>query len=130
MTAHYSTDSAVEAIQKGACDYLTKPVDIAKLRNRVSALLADAEKRQRAIHLDNALLDTYQFEGIIGRSPVMLDTFAKIRRIAPHFQTLLVTGATGTGRRQSVHATEIRERAIRTREIHSTQRTDRRRPSP
>ncbi|MFZ0804987.1 MAG: sigma-54 dependent transcriptional regulator [Candidatus Sulfotelmatobacter sp.] len=98
MTSHYSTDSAVEAIQKGACDYLTKPLDIAKLRNRVSALLADAEKRQRAFHLDNALLDTYQFEGIIGRSPVMLDTFAKIRRIAPHFQTVLVTGATGTGK--------------------------------
>ncbi len=98
MTSHYSTDSAVEAIQKGACDYLTKPLDIAKLRNRVSALLADAEKRQRAHHLDDALLDTYQFEGIIGRSPVMLDTFAKIRRIAPHFQTVLVTGATGTGK--------------------------------
>ena len=98
MTAHYSTDSAVEAIQKGACDYLTKPLDIAKLRNRVSGLLEDAEKRQRATHLDKALLDTYQFEGIIGRSPVMLDTFAKIRRIAPHFQTLLVTGATGTGK--------------------------------
>src|SRR3979409_1883054 len=71
MTAHYSTDSAVEAIQKGACDYLTKPLDIVKLRNRISTLLADAEKRKQARHLDDALLDAYQFEGIIGRSPVM-----------------------------------------------------------
>lgn len=98
MTAHYSTESAVEAIQKGACDYLTKPLDIAKLRNRISALVSEAEKRQRALHLDSALLDTYQFEGIIGRSPVMLDTFAIIRRVAPHFHTVLVTGATGTGK--------------------------------
>jgi DNA-binding NtrC family response regulator len=98
MTAHYSTDSAVEAIQKGACDYLTKPLDIVKLRNRISMLLADAEKRKQARHLDDALLDAYQFEGIIGRSPVMLDTFARIRRVAPHFQTVLVTGATGTGK--------------------------------
>jgi DNA-binding NtrC family response regulator len=98
MTAHYSTDSAVEAIQKGACDYLTKPLDLAKLRARISALLVEAKRRRRALQLDHALIDTYQFEGIIGRSPAMLDTFAKIRRVAPHFQTVLVTGATGTGK--------------------------------
>ncbi len=98
MAAHYSTDSAVEAIQRGACDYLTKPLDIAKLRNRISVLIADAEKRKRAFHLDHALIETFQLEGMIGRSPVMLDTFAKIRRVAPHFQTVLVTGATGTGK--------------------------------
>jgi DNA-binding NtrC family response regulator len=98
MAAHYSTDSAVEAIQKGACDYLTKPLDITKLRNRISVLTADAEKRKRALHLDHALIETFQLEGMIGRSPVMLDTFANIRRVAPHFQTVLVTGATGTGK--------------------------------
>lgn len=98
MTAHYSTESAVEAIQKGACDYLTKPLDLAKLRGQISGLLAEAEKRYRALQLDHALVDAYQFEGIIGRSPAMLDTFAKIRRVAPHFQTVLVTGATGTGK--------------------------------
>ncbi len=98
MTAHYSTDSAVQAIQKGACDYLTKPLDLAKLRNRVAGLLAEAERRRMTHRLDHELLDAYQFEGIIGRSPAMLDTFAKIRRVAPHFQTVLVTGATGTGK--------------------------------
>jgi len=98
MAAHYSTDSAVEAIQKGACDFLTKPLDITKLRNRIAVLIADAEKRKRALHLDHALIETFQLEGMIGRSPVMLDTFAKIRRVASHFQTILVTGATGTGK--------------------------------
>ena len=98
MTAHYSTDSAVQAIQKGACDYLTKPLDLAKLRSRISGLLAEAEKRRQVLQLDHALIDAYQFEGMIGRSPAMLDTFAKVRRVAPHFQTVLVTGATGTGK--------------------------------
>ncbi len=98
ITAHYSAESAVEAIQKGACDYLTKPLDIEKLRARVSALLADAEQRKKTLRLDQELVDAYRFEGIVGRSPLMLEVFAKIRRIAPHFKTVLVTGATGSGK--------------------------------
>ncbi|HXM24018.1 MAG TPA: sigma-54 dependent transcriptional regulator [Terriglobales bacterium] len=98
MTGHYSPESAVEAIQKGACDYLTKPLDLEKLRCRIRALLEDAEKRQRALQLDRALVDTFQFEKMIGRSPLILETFARIRRVAPHYQTVLVSGATGTGK--------------------------------
>jgi DNA-binding NtrC family response regulator len=98
ITAHYSTESAVEAIQKGATDYLTKPLDIEKLRSRIANLLADAENRQKTLRLDQELIDAYQFEGMVGRSPLMLEVYAKIRRIAPHFHTVLVTGATGTGK--------------------------------
>ena len=49
MTAHYSTESAVEAIKKGASDYLNKPVSIAALRERVGKLMEDARKRQRTL---------------------------------------------------------------------------------
>ncbi len=98
ITAHYSAESAVEAIQKGAADYLTKPIDIDKLRARISGLVADAVARHKTLRLDQELLDAYQFEGIVGRSPLMLEVYAKIRRIAPHFRTVLVTGATGTGK--------------------------------
>jgi DNA-binding NtrC family response regulator len=98
ITGHYSPESAVEAIQKGACDYLTKPLDLEKLRSRVLALQADAEQKRKTMRLDQELLDVYQFEGIVGRSPLMLEVFARIRRIAPHFRTVLVTGATGTGK--------------------------------
>jgi DNA-binding NtrC family response regulator len=98
VTAHYSPESAVEAIQKGACDYLTKPLNLAKLRHRILALQAEAEQRRKTLRLDQELLDVYQFEGIVGRSPLMLELFAKIRRVAPHFRTVLVTGATGTGK--------------------------------
>jgi DNA-binding NtrC family response regulator len=98
ITAHYSAESAVEAIQKGACDYLTKPLDLEKLRTRIARLLVEAEQRQKTLRLDQELLDAYRFEGIVGRSALMLEVFAKIRRIAPHFRTALVTGATGTGK--------------------------------
>jgi DNA-binding NtrC family response regulator len=98
ITAHYSAESAVEAIQKGATDYLTKPIEIDKLRARISALIEDAETRQKTLRLDQELIDAYQFEGMVGRSPLMLEVYAKIRRIAPHFRTVLVTGATGTGK--------------------------------
>ncbi len=104
MTGHYSPESAVEAIQKGACDYFTKPLDVGKLRTRIAGFLAEAERRRRTLHLDRELLDACQFEGMVGRSPLMLEVFAKIRRVAPHFRTVLITGATGTGKELVAHA--------------------------
>lgn len=98
ITGHYSAESAVEAIQKGASDYLTKPIDIDKLRARIATLLEEGETRQKTLRLDQELIDAYQFEGMVGRSPLMLEVYARIRRIAPHFRTVLVTGATGTGK--------------------------------
>jgi DNA-binding NtrC family response regulator len=93
-----SIEYAAEAIQKGACEYLPKPLDAEKLQLRVSALVLDAENRKKTLQLDTALIDAYQFEGIIGRSPLMLELFARLRRVGPHFRTALVTGETGTGK--------------------------------
>jgi DNA-binding NtrC family response regulator len=98
ISDHYSTDSAVEAIRKGACDYLTKPLDFPRLRHRIASFLAEAEIRQKTLSLDQELVRACQFEGIVSRSPLMLDVFAKMRRVAPHFRTVLITGATGTGK--------------------------------
>jgi DNA-binding NtrC family response regulator len=98
MTAHYSTESAVEAIRKGASDYLNKPVSIAGLRERIQALLENARKRQRALQLEDQLLASAEFEGIVGNSPLMWDLFSRIRRIAPHYRAVLVTGETGSGK--------------------------------
>jgi DNA-binding NtrC family response regulator len=98
MTAHYSTDSAVEAIQKGAYDYLTKPLDVLSLQARIATLLAEAKQRQHTLELELELLKAYEFQGIIGRSPLMLEVFAGIRRVAPHFRNVLVLGPTGTGK--------------------------------
>jgi DNA-binding NtrC family response regulator len=104
MTAHYSTESAVEAIKKGASDYFNKPISITLLRDRVHKLMEEARHRQRTHELDNELLTASQFEGMVGRSPVMWDLFARIRRVAPHFRTVLLTGATGTGKELAARA--------------------------
>ncbi len=104
MTAHYSTDAAVEAIKKGACDYLTKPISVAVLRERVEKLAADARRRQRALMLDGELMETCQFHGMIGRSPLMWEMFGQIRRVAPHYRSCVVTGPTGSGKELVAHA--------------------------
>jgi DNA-binding NtrC family response regulator len=98
VTGDYSTESAVAAIQKGACDYLTKPFSPKVLRQRIDGLMVDARKRHRALELEGELLEASRFEGMVGRSPQMLEVFARIRRVAPHYRVALVTGATGTGK--------------------------------
>jgi DNA-binding NtrC family response regulator len=104
LTAHYSTEAAVEAIQQGACDYLNKPLQVERLQQRAGSLIADWRRRWRAGRLEAEVLETNQFQGIIGRSPPMMELFARLRRIGPHFQTALVTGQTGTGKELVAHA--------------------------
>lgn len=98
MTAYYSTETAVSAIQKGACDYLNKPLSIEKLQDRVGRLIAEARARHRAEALDDELLEAHCFQSMIGRSPLMHEVFGRVKRIAPHFRTALITGQTGTGK--------------------------------
>ncbi|MFN3326064.1 MAG: sigma-54-dependent transcriptional regulator [Bryobacteraceae bacterium] len=104
MTAHYSTESAVEAIQRGAYDYLTKPVPVERLRQKVDKWLCDAQERHRTLKLDTELLQTCQLEGLVGRSPLILEVFSRLRRISPHYQTALVAGDTGTGKELAARA--------------------------
>lgn len=104
LTGHYSTESALEAIRKGACDYLTKPISPARLRERVDELIAEVRRRERAEALDRELVEAHRFHGVIGRSPGMLDVFRRIQRLAPHYRTVLVQGATGTGKELAARA--------------------------
>jgi DNA-binding NtrC family response regulator len=93
MTAHYTTETAVEAIRKGAADYLEKPIRIPVLRERVGRLIDDARRRQ-----ESAADAAAEFEGLIGSGPRMGEMFARIRRIAPHYRSALIQGQTGTGK--------------------------------
>jgi CheY-like chemotaxis protein len=98
LTAEYSTDSAVEAIQKGAADFLNKPISVDALRTRVSKFVETARERRGAMQVSHELKEVFQFEGIVGWSPLMLEVFDRIRRVASHFKNILVCGETGTGK--------------------------------
>jgi DNA-binding NtrC family response regulator len=98
MTAHYSTETAVEAIKNGASDYLNKPISIALIREKIERLIEQANRRRQALLLQDEVLANSEFEGIIGNSPLMWDTFSRVRRVAPHYRSVLITGETGTGK--------------------------------
>src|SRR5690349_7315102 len=59
MTGYYSTESAVEAIQKGAADYFPKPFSPDKLRERIAQIQEDSKHRQRSLKLENELLENF-----------------------------------------------------------------------
>jgi len=98
LTGDYSTSSAVQAIQKGAADYLTKPIAIDALTARVAKSLEEIQIKRDTFQLDGELASSFKFQGMVARSPWMLDLFSKMRRIAPHFRTVLVGGPSGTGK--------------------------------
>jgi len=104
MTAHYSTETAVEAIKKGASDYLNKPVPIGPLRELIGKLAEEARKRERSLQLEEEPRTNSEFEGIVGRSPHMCEMLSRIRRVAPHYRAVLITGETGTGKDLLAHA--------------------------
>src|ERR1700745_3031320 len=56
ITGQYSAESAVEAIRRGAGDYITKPIDLKLLRDRIERLAAEAQQRQAALQLESAPL--------------------------------------------------------------------------
>jgi DNA-binding NtrC family response regulator len=98
ITHHASTELAVEAIQKGAYDYLTKPLPSDQLKQKVKDWLWQTRTRDQAADLETRLAEVIEFEGIIGRSRASLELFSRIERVAPHYSNLLIQGETGTGK--------------------------------
>ena len=98
LTGSYNIDTAVSAIKRGASDFIAKPFSPMELRRRVDSLIDSIRSRWAAEELDEESLHQNQFEGLIGASPVIRAVFSRIRRVAPHFENLLITGESGTGK--------------------------------
>ena len=98
MTAFASTETAVEAMRLGACDYLIKPFDVDELKLKVRERLESRQLRQENVLLKRALNEPHAFSGIIGRSSPMLAVFELVESVARTTSTVLITGESGTGK--------------------------------
>ncbi len=111
ITAFASTETAVEAMRLGACDYLSKPFDIDLLKMKVREKIENRHLRQENVLLKRTLGLAHQFSNIIGRSESMLAVFKMIETVARTNSTILLTGESGTGKglvAQAVHFHSLR----------------------
>ncbi|MEW5984645.1 MAG: sigma-54 dependent transcriptional regulator [Acidobacteriota bacterium] len=104
MSGDGTIDAAVEAIKLGARDYLAKPLDFDRLRALLASVLEEAARRRSVLEAEGELARRLEFCGMVGRSPAMQQTFALIRRLAPHVRQVLICGETGTGKELAARA--------------------------
>jgi two-component system NtrC family response regulator/two-component system response regulator HydG len=98
VTAYADVDDAVAALQEGADDYLTKPVKMQELRQRVQLQLERRVLSDENRRLRQRLDKSFGFEGIVGHSTAMEELLERLRVAAPTRSTVLIVGESGTGK--------------------------------
>lgn len=98
VTGHASAQSAVRAMKEGAFDYITKPIDFDELKIVVSKALEKQKLLSENIYLRRQLKGRFEFNNIIGSSPVMNLMFERMSRIVKSDSAVLVSGESGTGK--------------------------------
>jgi DNA-binding NtrC family response regulator len=106
VTGHATIDSAVNALRAGALDYLTKPVDRARLRAALSNVLRTRSLKAEVSALRGDLRQLGRYGLMVGASDAMQQVYDLIARVAPTQATALITGESGTGKElaaQTIH---------------------------
>ena len=98
ITGHASVDTAVEALRLGASDYLTKPVNLQRLKAVLSRVPRGGEARAEIGVLRDELRRHGRFGRLVGRSAPMQGVYERIARVAPTEATVLLMGESGTGK--------------------------------
>ena len=98
MTAFGSIDTAVEAIKKGAENYLTKPVDLHALSALVERAMEKAALRRETVSLREQLHSRFSFDNILGNHPSMQRVLKMVAQVAPSRANVLIHGESGTGK--------------------------------
>jgi DNA-binding NtrC family response regulator len=98
ITAYATIETAVDAMKKGAFDYLEKPFKVEDLRLCIQRALSYNEAVSENVYLRKQLKKKYQFNQLIGNSPQMQDVFKMIERVADTDSTILILGESGTGK--------------------------------
>jgi DNA-binding NtrC family response regulator len=113
MTAYGTIETAVEAIQKGAYDYITKPFQQQRIVLTIDKVMKWQEVIGENLALREALAEEGVFSSMIGSTPVMMEIFERIRQVAPTMATVLITGASGTGKEliaKAIHKHSLRQK--------------------
>jgi len=114
MTAYGNIESAVEAMKRGAVDFLTKPVQIERLEILIQRALKTKTLEVEVKQLHERLDHKFNIEGIVGHSAKLGEVIARVKLVAPSKATILIEGETGTGKEliaQAIHQASPRARA-------------------
>ena len=98
MTAHGTMETAIQAMQRGAYDYLAKPFDLDEVLLLAERALAAGRLTQEVARLKTGLQEVWEFGALIGRHPRMQEVYKTIGRIAASDVTVLLRGESGTGK--------------------------------
>jgi len=113
MTAEASMKNAVEAMKRGAYDYITKPFDLDVIDAIVEKVTRAREMTSQVTILKEELKDRYQLEKtIIGNSPAMREVYKTIGKVAPSDITILIQGESGTGKELVARAVHFNSRRL------------------
>jgi len=112
ITAHTSTEDAIQALKRGATDYIPKPFNNDELVMIVRRAIGEKQLQDENLYLRQELAGKYNFSNIIGRGSRMQEIFRTIERIGKVSTTVLVTGESGTGKEvvaRQIHFSSIRK---------------------
>ena len=98
ISAYATTETAVEAMNEGAYDYVPKPFDNEELKQTIAKALQLRTLEREKVLLDNELKQTLHFGAIVGNSPAMMKVYKMINQVAETRTNILITGESGTGK--------------------------------
>jgi two-component system, NtrC family, response regulator AtoC len=104
MTAYGSVDTAVEAMKRGAYDFVTKPLNLDKVEMLISRALQSRKLEQENRTLRQQVDERYGLENIIGESVALREVLDTIKQVAPSSASVLIEGESGTGKELAAHA--------------------------
>ncbi len=104
MTAYGSVDTAVEAMKRGAYDFVTKPLNLDKVEILIARALGSRKIEQENRTLREQVDERFGLESLIGESPVLREVLDMIRQVAPSSASVLIDGESGTGKELAAHA--------------------------
>lgn len=107
ITAHASVETAIQALRKGAADYILKPLDFDEVILRIENLLKQKNLMQENKYLREQIDQKFNFNHIIGESPAMKEVYKMVERVSDATSNILITGPSGTGKElvaRAIHA--------------------------